>query len=80
MSGRSSEFLDGPKEDRIELALEHTPLPTMPLEHYLKARGLSIRKLHMVRLHDMCPVHRWYVPQSGDVIRCTGGSVNEEVS
>lgn len=72
-----AEFQNEPKEDRIELALEFEPLPTAPLEHYLRERGLvgpgaKLRKrLHMERMSDHVPVHYWYVPQSGDVIRCT---------
>lgn len=61
-----------PREDRIELALEHEPLPEHPLEFYLNKRHLERfrQRLHMDRMHDRVPVHYWYVPQSGDVIRC----------
>lgn len=62
-----------PMEDRIELALEGEPLPETSLESYLDERKLKKfrQRLHMDRLHDRVPVHPWYVPQSGDVIRCT---------
>lgn len=75
--GVPAEFQNEPKEDRIELALEGAPLPETPIEHYLRDRGLighgskARRRLHMDRMSDRVPIHYWYVPQSGDVIRCT---------
>jgi len=61
-----------PKEDRIELALEYEPLPETPLEHYLKERDLNKfrKRLQINRVSDRTPLHWWYIPQSGDVIRC----------
>ena len=61
-----------PQEDRIELALEHEPLPETALEQYLKERGLTKfrKRLQINRMSDRVPLHWWYVPQSGDVVRC----------
>jgi hypothetical protein len=61
-----------PREDRIELALEGESLPERPLEVYIKERGLKQfwQRMHIDRAVDRVPLHFWYVPQSGDVIRC----------
>lgn len=62
-----------PKEDRIMLALEHEPLPKTQLKYYLEERGLTKfrKRMQIKRMRDRVPLHWWYVPQSGDVIRCT---------
>lgn len=61
-----------PVETRIELAIEGEPLSQAPLEKYIKERGLTKfrRRMSMSRMSDRVPVHYWYTPQSGDVIRC----------
>lgn len=61
------------KQDRIELALEGEALPETNLNTYLKDRDLNKyrRHLHMIRLQDRIPLHWWYIPQSGDVVRCS---------